>query len=245
MAQARSAVSGKRLWLGIDGCRAGWIGMWLDAQGVARWAVRPDLNAMLDDDPALALALVDIPIGLADGARECDRLARQRLGPRRSSVFSPPARATLAARDYREALRINRAHAGTGLSKQAWNIVPKIREADRLLQSRPALQGRLRESHPELAFASLNHGQPMQYNKRTAEGRRERLRVLRRYLPTVRSFVNQVLGETLRRDVQADDVLDALVLAILAREGRGRLATLPLLPPRDAKGLPMEMVYIA
>ncbi len=238
-------MSGKRLWLGIDGCRAGWIGVGIDAQNVVRWAVSPDLKGLLIGEPAFALALVDIPIGLADGARECDRLARQRLGPRRSSVFSPPARATLAARDYREALRINREHAGTGLSKQAWNIVPKIREADRLLQSRPDLQGRLRESHPELAFASLNHGQPMQYNKTTLEGQRERLRVLRRYLPTVRGFLNRVLRETLRRDVQADDVLDALVLAILAREGRGRLATLPPTPPCDAKGLPMEMVYIA
>ncbi len=123
--------------------------------------------------------------------------------------------------------------------------MPKIREADRLLQSRPDLQGRLRESHPELAFASLNHGQPMQYNKKTSEGRQERLHILKRYLPTAHAFLNRVLYETLQHDVQADDVLDALVLAILAREGHGRLATLPPSPPRDAKDLPMEMVYLA
>ncbi len=229
--------------LGIDGCAAGWFVAALGEDGEIRWRCERTLVELLQGERRPWLALIDMPVGLARGARECDRLARARLGARRSSVFSPPARATLAARDYAEALRLNRQHAGTGLSKQAWNIVPKIREVDALLQAQPALRGRLRESHPELAFASLNAGEPMAHNKRTVQGREERLQVLEARLPAARRFLEDVLASTRRREVAADDVLDALVLAVVAREGEGRLATLPAQPPRDETGLAMEMVY--
>ena len=49
-----------------------------------------------------------------------------------------------------------------------------------------------------------------------------------------------------RNRVAKDDILDALAAAVtgwLAGSGRGKLATLPSEPPKDAKGLPMEMVY--
>jgi len=229
--------------LGIDGCHAGWFAVAVEGDGALRWRCTGTLADLLAMERGVGLALIDIPIGLAEGDRECDRLARRRLGCRRGSVFAPPARDTLAARDYREALRINREHAGRGLSLQSWNIVPKIREVDALLQAQPALRGRLRESHPELAFAALNGGQPMPHNKRHCQGREERLCVLESRLPRVRAFLAEVLAATRRRDVAADDVLDATVLSVLARQGAERLATLPAQPPQDETGLAMEMVF--
>ena len=230
------------VWLGIDGCRAGWFAVAWGEEGTVRWRLAAALDELLQAEGDVRLALIDMPVGLATGARECDRLARKRLGPRRSSVFSPPARATLAARDYREALRLNRRHAGVGLSKQAWNLVPKIREVDALLQLQRRWRGRLRESHPELAFAHFHGGVPMPHNKRTAEGRQERLQVLRRRWPEAGALLEAALRHTRRADVQPDDVLDAMVLAALARESADGIVTLPPSPPVDETGLPMEMV---
>lgn len=53
-----------------------------------------------------------------------------------------------------------------------------------------------------------------------------------------------VIGETMRKDVQRDDVLDALVGCLtgiaMATDGLRQLIGTPA---RDGKGLPMEMVY--
>jgi predicted RNase H-like nuclease len=109
---------------------------------------------------------VDMPIGLLDaGPRACDVEARRRLGPRRSSVFPAPSRPMLAAATYRDALAIG------GLSKQAFNLIPKIREVDALLT--PRRQRTVVESHPELGFARLL-GRPCAAPKRTPEGLAER-----------------------------------------------------------------------
>jgi predicted RNase H-like nuclease len=87
---------------------------------------------------------VDIPIGLPEhsepGGRECDRLARGMLKPHlHGSVFSTPPRAVLGARSYDGARRIARSHStsGSSLSRQAYGILPKIREVDECMT--PAL----------------------------------------------------------------------------------------------------------
>lgn len=234
-------------WLGIDGCKAGWLCVQIDAQGqvfTRLLASIAELEAWRQD---VNQVLIDIPVGLPGTehrGRECDRIARRRLGAGRgSSVFAPPARATLAARDYREALHINRQQTGKGISKQAWNITPKIREVDVFLRHHSEWQGRLRESHPELCFLALNRGQAMRHNKKTPAGQAERLAVLMRYLPDARKLLARAVADHRRREAQADDVIDALVLAVTARLGAGHYRTLPARPPRDACDLPMEMVY--
>ena len=106
---------------------------------------------------------VDMPIGLpAEGRRACDSEARRMLGPRRSSVFPVPTRAALAATTFAEV---------RGLSIQGWHLVPKIREVDACWEPRVV------ECSPELTFTVLA-GAPMSHNKRTADGRAERLAVL-------------------------------------------------------------------
>lgn len=117
-----------------------------------------DVLALVD-----GVIAVDMPIGLPDeGRRACDSLARRRLGPRRSSVFPVPTRGALQATSFTEV---------SGLSIQGWHLVPKIREVD------AGWQPRVVECSPELAFAVLA-GAPMAHNKRTPEGRAERLAVL-------------------------------------------------------------------
>src|SRR4030095_12244879 len=92
----------------------------------------------------------------------------QLLGRRASSVFTPPIRPLLDATHYEHVRPY-------GVSVQAFHILPKIREVDRLMT--PALQQRVYEAHPELAFRSLT-GHPMRHNKKTTAGQRERLGAL-------------------------------------------------------------------
>jgi predicted RNase H-like nuclease len=128
---------------GVDGCRAGWVVVL--AHPLARDAQEHQVTicARFDDVLALlptsAVSAVDIPIGLLTeqqpGGRDCDRCARRLLGRRASSVFTP-TRPHLAPHYARV--------RGHSLSIQAFNILPKIREVDRVMT--PALQQRVYEA---------------------------------------------------------------------------------------------------
>ena len=113
----------------------------------------------------------------------------------------------LDAADYRDALARARDATGIGLSKQAWNLVGKIRELDALVS--PDLQPRVSEAHPESSFAELA-GAPLTTRKSTPDGRDERTRLL---LPSFPDVVEH-LGRHLPIAV---DVLDAFATAWTAR----------------------------
>src|SRR5215475_7713267 len=237
---------GVPLLAGVDGCRAGWVVMLapLDAPDAHGHQVRicASFADVLSLEPAPAVIAVDMPIGLLGapqpGGRCCDRLARRLLGRRASSIFTPPIRPLLHATHYAQV----RAY---GLSIQAFNIMPKIREVDRVMT--PALQQRVYEAHPELAFRTLA-GHPMQYRKKTVAGREERLRVLDK-IPSllfhgIRTAFEHVLHTYKRADVAPDDILDAYVLVWTAlRIWRAQAHCVPRIPPHDARGLRMEIWY--
>ncbi len=195
------------------------------------------------EDGALAALAVDMPIGLPDhdGSRAADRQARRRLGARHASVFPTPVRATLGALDYPDALAISRRVSGQGLSKQAYNLLGRIAEVDRIMT--PAHQDRIFECHPELAFAQLA-GSPLRHSKHTRPGIDERLDLLARALGPRRA---QDLAEALRapgRGVGGDDVVDAVVIARVAEAVAAGSAEVERLGDgvRDRRGLRMEIV---
>jgi predicted RNase H-like nuclease len=153
-------------------------------------------------------------------------------------VFTPPTRPGLAASRYAEVAGLN----GAGMSKEAFNILPKIRELDAVLTPRD--QERVFEAHPELAFAALA-GAPVRHNKKTPEGRRARARLLRRIFG--KAFLDPVrirLEHGVAR-VALDDFADAYVLAHVAdRIRRGAGTRLPAAQPAvDGRGLRMEIWY--
>ena len=89
---------------GVDGCSGGWIAVVREGRRRPRaflGATFAEVAAHLDGADAVA---VDMPIGLPArrraGGRACDRAARRLLGPRASSVFSPPTRRQLQARSF-------------------------------------------------------------------------------------------------------------------------------------------------
>jgi predicted RNase H-like nuclease len=83
----------------------------------------------------------------------------------------------------------------------------------------------------------------MTYSKKTLEGFVERLGVLRKVYGECEEYVKEALVKHRRQDVAKDDILDALAAAATARLGFDALKTLPEAPEKDAKDLPMEMVY--
>jgi predicted RNase H-like nuclease len=227
---------------GVDGCRGGWIVAVAEAKGGSHALldarVFPTFKGMLAATAACAAVAVDIPIGLSgDCPRAADRAARRFLGRlRSSSVFPAPLRCVLAAKDYVNACVLSQAACGRKLSRQAFNILPKIGEADDALA--PADQSRLRESHPEVSFAALNHGRAMQHNKKTPAGRSERALLL------TALFEAEASSFAVPSGAARDDLYDACVLTWTAsRIARGESASLPTEPQVDARGLRMEIVY--
>jgi predicted RNase H-like nuclease len=231
---------------GVDGCRAGWVVALVEerAQGTPVHDIRicTRFDEILLLSPRPKVIAIDIPIGLLDelqpGGRTCDKQARTLLGPRASSVFSPPARAMLPATQYEEV----RKH---GMSRQAFGILPKIRQVDQLMTA--GLQQRVHEAHPELAFRSLT-GAPMRHNKKTREGREERIRAFaqasNRLFHEIRPVLEKALKTYTRVQVAPDDILDAVVLAWTAlRIAGGQADRVPACPQVDRKGLRMEICY--
>ena len=117
---------------GVDGCRAGWVWFKVEVTSLATSVEVVDLLKLLSDRPSdLACLGIDIPIGLLDGSRACDKVARRLLGqPRGSSVFPAPCRAAVQAETYAEASVINRQKTGRGLSQQAFHIGSKIKGSE-------------------------------------------------------------------------------------------------------------------
>ncbi len=233
---------------GVDGCRAGWVGVQLsDLDSPGEVSVFPDIQALWDAWSGATCILIDIPIGLKDGGpapRGCDAEARQILRwPRSSSIFSVPCRAAVYAPTYPEACAINREKTTKGVSKQAWNIVPKIRQVDKLLRNSPAARKVIRETHPELCFWALAGGHPIMNYKKTPAGMRERVTLLERFFSGGQQLVSDAVKQYLREILVIDDIIDALALAMTVSLAKGCLQSIPVETEQDGAGLPMEMCF--
>ena len=163
-----------------------------------------------------ARILIDIPIGLLpDTDRQIESAVRALLGPRRSSVFPVPCFDAAYSKDYPAANQSNRRCLGKGLSKQAWFICDKIREANDLLTSEPNARKVMGESHPELCFARFA-ASPCEHPKKSAAGAKERVAILKKRLPGAEEFLAVQLNRYKRSELLADDCVDALVLTAAA-----------------------------
>ncbi len=226
---------------GVDGCPFGWIAaLRIPATGEMSVAIADSFGALLDGPLASTLMIaVDMPIGLPDvPGRACERDVRRAIGPRQSSVFSSPLRGMLAFGAYDDANAHGKAR-GAGLSKQAWAITPKIREIDALMT--PALQARVIEGHPELAFTRLG-GRPCAAAKRKPEGQSERLAILRdRGVDAAALLRAGRARHPFKRTFADDDLIDACALALTAEARLGKKAWRLGDGARDARGLLMEI----
>jgi predicted RNase H-like nuclease len=235
---------------GVDACKAGWLCVLLDAEtGTPHKAFIMKTIAEVAALDDVARIAIDIPIGLPErtgpGGRGCDAALRDRLGPRKSSVFSIPARhATYSDVTYPELCHIARQHSDPprAISIQCFHILLKIREVDMLMTRE--LQQRFVECHPEGCFWAMNGGKPLTEGKKR-KSRPNRLGLeMRRRLLEIAGFPRDFLTERRFRAAEAgeDDLLDACACAWTARRVlRGEAWRFPDEPMIDPRGLRMEI----
>jgi predicted RNase H-like nuclease len=235
---------------GVDGCRAGWLCVLMEAEsGAPREVfVVPAIEAVLSRDD-LAMIAIDMPIGIPDIAgpsgRACDSLLRRRLGARQSSVFAVPARAVIAETDFGRASEAALAHSQPPrrVSWHCFHLFPKIREVDALIT--PERQSRIVECHPEGAFWAMNGSHPLDLPKKVkSQGHAPGL-ALRHLLLARGGFPAPFLTAHRFPAAKAgeDDFLDACACAWTARRVlAGQAIRFPDTdPPTDAHGLRMEI----
>ena len=227
--------------IGVDGCPGGWIAVrW--GETLSHHLCRSFAEVLAMEADVLA---VDMPIGLPDlSGRDAEREVRARQGERQSSVYTVPTRAAVMCADYQEACNANLAHSDPPkkVAKQIFHIFPKMREIDALMT--PALQSRIFEVHPELAFWAMNSEAPLALPKKVKGRPHPPGLALRRALLEAAGFPLATLPTTSYRaaDVGADDLLDACACAWSARRlGQGRGVRFPALPPTNSRGLRMAI----
>ena len=230
---------------GIDGCKAGWILFSLDEDKL--YKILRSHDELREELDIYDRIFIDMPIGLEDEiyTRECDALLRKTLGPEYApSVFSPPIRPALNAPSYVEANMQSFEYTEKKLTIQSWNITPKIKVLDEFLTTSPELRDKVLESHPELLFMNLNRGKIFQ-KKNTKKGLRHRLDLIKEHEPIAADFFREIKEEYRRNEVEEDDIVDSMVLALAANLSVDQgIKTLPENPPNDSCGLKMAIHYI-
>lgn len=236
-----AALEGGTLIAGVDGCKSGWLCVLLNDTGQIQAEIFPTAQALMERALTLQVLAIDVPISLAcNGARAADTEARRLLGVRRSSVFPSPVRAALAGATYEEVCELSLGACGKRLSRQAYGILPKIREIDDAVRADQKLQLIIHEVHPEVCFFYLNGGQPMAESKKSDQGFAQRLHLIEALWD---GAFGKIRSQFERKDAQDDDILDALVaLWTAGRIAAGNAEILPREPQSDQFGLRMQML---
>jgi predicted RNase H-like nuclease len=232
--------------LGLESCQAGWLAVSVAQETAGYWLLASDkeFEDILEKYDRIFL---DVPIGLEDDVyvRECDQLLQKRLGPYyENSIFSAPIRSALYAPTYGEASLISYEATKKKVSTQAWNVIPDIRLVNRLIDRHKSFRDKLFESHPELLFQILNGHNTILQKKETKKGLRHRLGLLKKVNSFADDFFRNIKEEYRRNQVEEDDILNALALAVFSlRSVDHKIRTIPEVPELDSLGLPKAIHY--
>ena len=221
--------------LGLDGFSKGWVAVLLEGD-------LHEIKFCRDVADALSIrfdrAAIDIPIGMTDeGERACDLLARVRLRPHSSRVFTGARR--WLWEEFSDPDAANRDALRRGqkrVSRQLWHLGPKIMEVDAFVRANG--EHDIREAHPELVFLRLNAGSPLP-SKKSEAGIELRRGLLKQH--GIRTIDDWLDGNRIGTGAKTDDVLDACAVAIAARDLADCVPEGA--PPRDAHGLAMQVWF--
>lgn len=170
------------LFVGVDRMHSCWIVAEMQ-NNVVRTRKYKHISEICEAYKNATDILIDMPIGLPESLEEDemrpDKIARKLLfGERKSSIFPVPCRQAVWEECEEKAKEINKKVLGKSLSKQSFSICKTIKQIDEYLDKNPQWKNRLCESHPEVAFQMLNHGQGLRFSKHKEEGIAERIEIL-------------------------------------------------------------------
>ncbi len=231
-------------YIAIDGCQSGWLAVSLskDVKELRHDLIESgQLQTFIKDYKDSTPILIDMPIGLLEEGntmRCCDRLARQFLGPRKtSSVFPVPARKALDKNTHDKGSELNRTLTGRGVPVQTWKLKDKLIEVDDLIKSDATMRETLLEFHPEVAFACLNNNEAVKEKKSRRDGKDNRIAILERQVPEL-NIRNYYQEHKEPGKFKEDDFLDALAGAVMLHVSKGKLMEMP--DSEDCEGLQRE-----
>jgi 8-oxo-dGTP diphosphatase len=199
-------------YIGIDGCRQGWIAA-IYHHGKFTFEKFAHLKDFIQAWPSFSFGLIDIMIGLPKNKEEIlpETQARKYLGMRSQSLFSRPCFQALNEKDYAAVCNLNQKILGKKISKQSFALFDKIREVQQFFFEQDKYSSILAESHPEICFAALNFDTPLE-SKKSANGLQQRIELLQYFLKDLsESFLKEKAKEL---SCNIDDLLDAAVLMI-------------------------------
>lgn len=228
-----STSESKDQFVGVDWGSGCWVVVATDGNDVDITTEPSILNVWNRHEKADSI-LMDIPIGLPETSpRACDERAKEFPANRRSSVFSVPCRDAVETRDYDCARKKN----GRSLGSQSWGLIPRIREIDTFLSIHSEAEDRIYESHPEVCYGQFTKQEGVESigSKQNPDGIDDRIDLLEMvnegFGSEVREFINERRdGAAWHQRIQSgriDDVLDAAVLALTAKEADGTFAVFP------------------
>mgnify|MGYP002762624727 CR=1 FL=1 len=219
--------------VGVDWASGCWVVVATDRYNVEITTEPSILNVWYRHRQADSI-LVDIPIGLPETSpRACDERAKEFLANRRSSVFAVPCRDAVETRDYDRAREKN----GGKLGSQSWGLILRIREVDTFLSIHSEAEDSIYESHPEVCYTQFAEQEGVESigSKQNPGGIDDRVKILEMvnegFGSEVREFIKERRdGAAWHRRIQSgriDDVLDAAVLALTAKEADGTFSVFP------------------
>lgn len=232
---------------GVDGCRKGWLVATVESwpcTEVPQLVVCEEFGQVLDATADCRVVMVDMPIGLPEGKlpRSCDIEARKQLGAAWMRIFYAPPHCTLDAHEPGEFQQRHREATGKGAGWPVWPLVKKLVQVNHTMT--PALQERVKEFHPELAWQHLN-GETPPISKHKQGGVDQRISWLSSSVPGIDQIA--AWKRKCGRAVEVDDILDALVGLAAAQafvDGPDLSRRLPSAnPPCDERGLRMEIWF--
>ena len=124
------------LYIGVDGCRGGWIAAVLN-HGYLQFKKYDRIDKVIAEYPEFSAFLIDMAIGLRNNPDEIrpDDAAKKELGEKAPSVFPIPSRLAVYTDGEDAQKEANKKTLGKSLAKQSIAIIPKIRELDEFLNA--------------------------------------------------------------------------------------------------------------
>tara|TARA_B110000014_G_scaffold254042_1_gene234158 strand:+ start:175 stop:864 length:690 start_codon:yes stop_codon:yes gene_type:complete len=225
--------------IGIDGCKAGWIiAKTLENESISFQIIK-NLNDVYLEGINVSHIGIDIPLQLSHtGKRFAEIEARSLLKNRACTIFTPPTLNALRAKNYMDACEVNFNECGKRISKQSWNLFPKIKEAQEFLENKSINKLRVFEVHPELSFMAMNDMSLVQASKKTDIGREIRIKLIQKFFPKF-SF-ESVRNEYKKNQALDDDILDSVSVLWSTQRIVDNIANFV---PKDPKRIDMRIYF--